>query len=268
MSRKVYFGDDRNEAFLSVSNHVADFILRVEHTFAIRFTVIFAGVTADDGFFALRPDLGQFRIFLDLDAPSLVVCQVPVETVHVVQGEHIDELLDRVGREEMAGNIEVHTAIGETRIVVDADGRKFDIHSYGYGGDRLAQGLYAIENAGVGCSGDLDAVLADQQTVAFRMLDVGSDRQMNASVCVSGDNFRFISRSLFDIGGKETGGLFHFRITFLIGDWGRRFQQERSVSTLGYLLRKRDNGIVSLCFFTIRTSHGSGQGCQDTCILR
>ena len=56
----------------------------------------------------------RFRIFLDLDAPSLVVCQVPVEAVHIVQGKNIDELLDRIYREEVPGNIEVHTAIRET----------------------------------------------------------------------------------------------------------------------------------------------------------
>ena len=50
-----------------------------------------------------------------------------------------------------------------------------DVHSFGHGGDRLTQGLHAIENTGVGCSGDLDAVLADQQAVAFRVPDVGSD---------------------------------------------------------------------------------------------
>ena len=175
VSRKVYFGDDRDETFLGVSDHVADFVLRIEHAFAIRLAVIFAGVTADDGFLALRPDLGQFRIFLDLDAPSLVVCQVPVEAVHIVQGKNIDELLDRIYREEVPGNIEVHTAIRETRIVVDTGGRKLDVHSFGHGGDRLTQGLHAIENTGVGCSGDLDAVLADQQAVAFRVPDVGSD---------------------------------------------------------------------------------------------
>ena len=268
VSRKVYFGDDRDETFFGISDHVADFILCIEHAFAIRLAVIFAGVTAYDGFLALRSDTGQFRIFLDLDAPSLVVRQMPVEAVHVVEGKNIDKLLDRVGREEMAGNIEVHTAVRETRIVVDAGCRKCDIHSFGHGGDRLAQGLHAIEYAGVGCPGDLDAVLAHQQAVAFRVPDVGCDRQMNAFVCVSGDHFRFISRSLFDIGGEETGGLFHFRIAFLIGDRGRRFQQERGAALCHHLLRKRDNGIVSLCFFTFRTGHGSGHGCQDTCILR
>ena len=98
-----------------------------------------------------------------------------MEAVHIVQGKNIDELLDRIYREEVPGNIEVHTAIRETRIVVDTGGRKFDVHSFGHGGDRLTQGLHAIENTGVGCSGDLDAVLADQQAVAFRVPDVGSD---------------------------------------------------------------------------------------------
>ena len=100
---------------------------------------------ADHGFLTFRSDLCQFRIFLDLDAPSLVVCQMPVETVHVVQGKNIDELLDRIYREEVPGNIEVHTTIWETWVVVDTGGRKFDVHSFGHGGDRLTQGLHAIE---------------------------------------------------------------------------------------------------------------------------
>lgn len=45
---------------------------------------------ADHGFLAFRSDLCQFRIFLDLDTPTLVIGQMPVERILVVQGKDIE----------------------------------------------------------------------------------------------------------------------------------------------------------------------------------
>ena len=76
VSGKVDFGNDRDKTFFGVSNDVADFVLSIEA--AVRLAVVFAGVMPDHGLFALGADFRQFRIFLDLDTPSLVVCQMPM----------------------------------------------------------------------------------------------------------------------------------------------------------------------------------------------
>ena len=47
---------------------------------------------ADDGLVALGTNLGEQRIFLYLDAPSLVVGEMPMEAVDIVQREHVDKL--------------------------------------------------------------------------------------------------------------------------------------------------------------------------------
>ena len=37
-------------------------------------------------------DFGETRIFFDLDSPSLVIGEMPVERIHFVQREEVDEL--------------------------------------------------------------------------------------------------------------------------------------------------------------------------------
>ena len=102
---------------------------------------------------------GEFRVFLDFDAPALVVGQVPVEAVDVVQREHVDEALHGIEGHEMARHVEVRTAIGEARRICHLAGRYF----YALGGrlqhgQSLAQCLHAVEQPGVACTLDADAV--------------------------------------------------------------------------------------------------------------
>ena len=72
---------------------------------------------------------------------------MPVEAVHVVQRQHVDILLDKVGREEVARAVEVHAAIGEAGCVVDDHGGQSHLFRLGEHGQTLAQGLYAVEDA-------------------------------------------------------------------------------------------------------------------------
>ena len=52
-------------------------------------------------------DLGQRRIGVDLDAPGLIVGEVPVEPVELVPGEDLQELLDLGGAVELARHVEM-----------------------------------------------------------------------------------------------------------------------------------------------------------------
>ena len=61
--------------------------------------------------------LCQQRVFLYLDAPTLVVGQVPVKFVYLIHGEHIEQLFHLVGREEVARAVEVHPSPSEAGLV-------------------------------------------------------------------------------------------------------------------------------------------------------
>ena len=94
MSRKLYLGNDRDETIRRVFNDILHLLLGIEASVL--------GTLAID---ALRADLGQFRVLLDLDTPSLVVGQVPMHAVDLEQGQYIQLLLDILYRDEMAAGV-------------------------------------------------------------------------------------------------------------------------------------------------------------------
>ena len=79
-------------------------------------------VLSDDGLLAPGADLGEARVLLDLEPPSLVVGQVQVQGVELVEREEVDELLDELRRVEPAGHVEENAAIAEAGGVLDLHG--------------------------------------------------------------------------------------------------------------------------------------------------
>lgn len=77
----------------------------------------------DDRFPAVGSDTGQFGVALDLDAPALVIGQVPVKPVDLVQGEDVNKFFDICSREEMTCGVEHGSPVGEPWFVTDFDGR-------------------------------------------------------------------------------------------------------------------------------------------------
>ena len=71
----------------------------------------------DDRAVTVGTNLRQFRVFLDFDAPALVVAEVEMELVHIVHGQHVDVNLHRIQRDEMAAGIEMHATIGKVGVV-------------------------------------------------------------------------------------------------------------------------------------------------------
>ena len=74
---------------------------------------------ADDGLVADRSELCESRIFLYLDSPALVVCEMPVEGVEFVDFHHVDVFLHHVHVEEMSRNVHVHASVSEAWFVLD-----------------------------------------------------------------------------------------------------------------------------------------------------
>ena len=149
-----------------VFNEVAQFVLGV--VTAVTSVVVFAGTkVAAHGAVAPRAHAVETGIFLAFEAPSLVVGDVEVESVHVVEREHVDILLHKLNGKEMAAHVEVHSAVGKARFVFDNHGREFE-RSAGRGhADCLDESVHAVEDAGIRTALDGYALAADGEAVGL-----------------------------------------------------------------------------------------------------
>ena len=115
----------------------------------------------------------EFGIFGDLDAPALVVRQVPVQAVHLVEGEHVDDALHLCLVEEVARHVEHVAAVAEQGLVVDVKSGHTPIGRGGGsagkegGGQQLAERLQTVEETGARRSADFYAVGGDGEFVGF-----------------------------------------------------------------------------------------------------
>ena len=91
---------------------------------------------------------------------------MPVEVIDVMQRQHIDIQLHRIDREEMTCAVEVGTAVGKARSILDHHSRIKHIFSL-TPADRLAQGLQAIESARSISTVNNYAVGGNRDTVSF-----------------------------------------------------------------------------------------------------
>ena len=82
VSRKVNLRNNSDITFCGIIYNFLSLFLCIEST--IGCIVIFTGVTSDDRSRSLRTYFRQLRIFLDFQTPSLIVSDMPVQTVHVV----------------------------------------------------------------------------------------------------------------------------------------------------------------------------------------
>ena len=136
MSRQVYFRNYRDVTFLRILHDFFSFFLCIETT--IRRIVVLLCVSSDYRTTALRTYFRKFRIFLDLNTPALVFSQVPVESIHIVQCQQVYIFLYKLFWEEVTPYVEVHTAVTETRFVLNFTCRYQDGCSFGFGGNGFA----------------------------------------------------------------------------------------------------------------------------------
>ena len=123
--RHFDFGDDRDEPFCGILYDVADFVLRVETAVGNRiFRCVGFGLQV--AAVAERADFGQFGVLFDFDPPTLVVGQVPVETIEFVHSEDVDESFHVVGGKEVTTHVQHSAAVGEVRLVGDLRDGQFD----------------------------------------------------------------------------------------------------------------------------------------------
>ena len=176
---------------LSIFYHILNLFLSVE----VRTVGLIGAVTLSArNIFRVPRELahssytGQFRIFLDLNAPSLVFGQMPVEFVHLVIRHHVQYALDFIHREEMTAYIEHISTVLELRCVINVHHRQNksrDIRIFHSSHDtRRQQFLQTLESivkaAGCFCFNS-DILLRDFQLISFRTQIIGSRIQVQVN---------------------------------------------------------------------------------------
>src|SRR5687767_15416028 len=120
---------------------------------------------ADDRLLAPRADLGELRVLLDLEAPALVLREVPVKGVQLEDRHDVDVLLDELDREEVSADIEVQAAVAEPRGILDPHAR------HAAGRRELAQRLTRVVETAIGARADLGALRRHVEDVRLVALD-------------------------------------------------------------------------------------------------
>jgi hypothetical protein len=99
MAREVNLGNNIDITLGSITHNITALILSV--IAAVWLTVVDASIRTDNCLLADATLLGKARELSHLEAPALIVGQVPVELVATVKLHSIDELLDHLDSEEL-----------------------------------------------------------------------------------------------------------------------------------------------------------------------
>ena len=175
VSGKFDFGDDFDVAFAGVGHDVAHLFLRVVGR-AVAVVVEVEPVGRIDVPRALPfgADGREAWVFLYLQAPALVVGEVPVKAVHLIGRHDVEHAFDLVYTEKVAAHVEHEPAVGEAGRVGDVAGRDRGgclrvVPSGGHVGRHEAgQRLEGVEETGGGGGCHRDAAGRDVEAVALR----------------------------------------------------------------------------------------------------
>ena len=117
--------DDGDVARLRIGHHLAHIVLCVETAVwdAVEDQLSIALQTAHQRLLAPRADLGQPGILLDLDAPALVIGEMPMKDIELVQRQQIDVTQHEVLGHEVSRHIEHRAAPAKARNVLDLHAR-------------------------------------------------------------------------------------------------------------------------------------------------
>ena len=161
----VDFRNDGDMAGRGVGHHVAYLFLRVMAAVPVGGAVgVAPGVALRH---AAAADLGEPGVALDLDAPALVIGEMPMEGVELVRGHRVEQGLDLLHTPEMPRRVEHQPAPGEARRVLDPHRRQRHHHRL-RPGKQLPQRHRAIEQSMFVAGFDADAVIVDVQRVGLR----------------------------------------------------------------------------------------------------
>ena len=163
MSGKVYLGNDGNEPFGCIAHYLLHLLLgiiaRLGSIVIERIgRIVQSQVLADDGVRANTCLGSQFGQGLHLESPSLIIGQMPMETVHSMQSQYIYKLLDESHGEEVAGAIKFRATVGKSRFVGDGHIRQSQRIAL-LSRQALAKCLQSIEDSALAGSLNADSLL-------------------------------------------------------------------------------------------------------------
>ena len=125
MTRELHLGHNLDVALTGICNQFTSLILCIE----VRPISLFGIITSilkvtHVRVIAHTTHRGELRIFLDLDAPALVISEMPVEAVHLIIGHDVNHTLQLVHFEEMSAHIEHKSTISKARFIGNIHNRK------------------------------------------------------------------------------------------------------------------------------------------------
>ena len=175
MPGQLDFGNHLDAAFGGIGHHLADFVLRVVTAVGRSVVPVRSLVMTYQRLPAHRTHTRQFGVSPDLDAPSLVVGQMPVKGVEFVERHDVDKPLDVLHGIEVARHVEHCAAVAETGFVADLhDGNPSAV-------DELAQGLHTVEHGPGRAAADGDAARRHAQSIRLAR-ERGVQLQIDAPV--------------------------------------------------------------------------------------
>ena len=118
MSGELHLGHNLDVALASIGHEFTSLILCVEvGTISLLGIVASILEVAHVGVATHCTYSRELGIFLDFDAPTLVIGEMPVETVHLIVGHDVNHTLQLVHLEEVTAHVEHEATIGKTRFI-------------------------------------------------------------------------------------------------------------------------------------------------------
>ena len=160
MTRQVDFRNDGYAFCCSIFKNLLDLFLREPAAFSISDAVIFGAFEkmTYEGLVSYRSDFCEFRIFLDLKSPSLVISKMPVKGIELVYFHDVEISLHFIHVEEVAGYVHMHSPVPESRCIFNPCAWEFPVS---VGSCSLPEYLYRkhllqslngiVESAEAGC---------------------------------------------------------------------------------------------------------------------
>src|SRR5699024_2923269 len=94
MARRFNLRDHGYKSLFGIVNDLFNLLLGIKSAGSVMI-IIAAVIQANHRRISPGTDLSQFWILLDLNTPSLVASQMPVEPVHLIHGQQVDIFFDK-----------------------------------------------------------------------------------------------------------------------------------------------------------------------------
>src|SRR5690349_17311294 len=122
MTWHLYFRNNSDMTLGCICYNIFDLILRIKSSVA-NVVVTRSWIVTYDCAVTISADFSQLRIFFYFHSPALVVCKVPVKSVHLMKRNEVDILLYEVNIKKMTCNIEHQAAVLQSRLIIDTHKR-------------------------------------------------------------------------------------------------------------------------------------------------